>query len=219
MKKIALLLVAVVLIFSASCGNNDQSSTVSLNTQTKSEPLSNTQTKSEPLSFGQSISTKIFKFTPSFDGFAKELANWPDENFLTPTGQISGSNPYEAADGKVMMFFSGTVEYIGDSKQNETFSLYYIVDYDNGYTFNGNNDYNASAFESEDARYHTAWGNSVDMNDWDYSNSMTFAPLSSITTRIIRFAIEVPEVLQSATDKPLNFIFTIDDNDYCFKVR
>ena len=171
------------------------------------------------LSFGESVTTDLFRFTPSFDGFADEVANWPDENYLTPNGKMAGSNPFKADDGKVMMYFSATVDYIGNSKTNESFSLWYRVDFDNGYIFDGKHDYNSNPFDSEEARYTTGWGNSTDNKEWDYSNSMTFAPLSSVKKRYVRFAIEVPSVLQTETGKSLIVIFTIDGKQYTYKIR
>ena len=215
MKKLALILTIILMLSVTSCIGNKNTESA----DDQSGNVSSEDTEMMQLTFGESIETEMFKFTPSFDGFADEVANWPDENFLTPNGKISGSNPYKAADGKTIMYFSGIVEYIGNSKENESFSIGYIVDYDNGYIFNGNHDYNSSALESEDSRYHTGWGNTVDKSDWDYENHMTFAPLSTVTKRIVRFVIEVPAVLKESNEKSLNVIFTIDGQKYCYKVR
>lgn len=228
-KYFAILLAAIILLSFVACSGNGGGQTANVTaepTEAPTETPTETPTEApteEPdpiqLSFGDAIETEMFKFTPSFDGFAKEVANWPDENYLTPNGKIAGINPFKAANGKVMMYFSGMVEYIGNSKQNETFTIQYIVDYDDGYVFDGNNDYNATAFQSEEARYHTAWANSADKKDWDHDNKMTFAPLSSVTKRFVRFAIEVPEALKSATDKPLKVVFSIEGVEYCFIIR
>ena len=223
MKKTALLLLVLIVITFTSCSytitETAETGPAESIAETEAQIETTTEKTVTQLSFGDAIVTEMFRFTPSFDGFADEVANWPDENYLKPNGSISGSNPFKAADGKTMMYFSGVVEYIGNSKQNESFSVYYQVDYDDGYIFNGNNDYNMTTSESQDARYHTGWGNSADGKNWDYSNTMTFAPLSTITKRYVRFTIEVPAVLESETGKPLNVIFRVDGNDYCFKLR
>jgi len=166
------------------------------------EPTNDVQT----LSFGDSITTELFEFTPVFEGFADELANWPDENYMTPDGKISGSNPFKAGEEKTLMWFSGTVNYIGNSTTNETFTYAYKVIYDNDYVFD---------FDDYDTGY------TVDLEnvDWKYSNSMTFEPLSSKTTRYVRFNIEVPKQVETNTDKGLTVVFMIGGNEYSYNIR
>lgn len=162
--------------------------------------------------FGDSITTEsgMFVFTPAFDGFARALNNWGNENYLLPQGKTkdleASDNPYFAEEGKTMMYFSATVEYVGDSKENESFDFSFKVDYD-GYVFDSTNSDTISAK-----------GYSLDQMSWDIGSSATaeFEPLSSDTTRYIRFCIEVPEQVENDTEKQTSVIFTIGEKEYTF---
>ena len=160
-----------------------------------------------------SVSDGMFEFTPVFEGFTDKLANWPDKDYMTPNGQFSGNSPYVAADEKVMMYFSGTINYVGDSKKNEEFKYDFTVDYDDGYLF---------YFTEGDAwnngnGYHSGCGitDNVESGDWDYECSATFEPLSSNKTRYVRFCIEVPNQLQTDSQNTM-ITFHINGEDYSF---
>lgn len=86
---------------------------------------------------GDTIETELFKITPSFTGFAKELANWPDANYMTPDGQFSGNSPYCASSEKVEVYGEVQIEYIGNEKSNVSLNMDVSADYDGGYVFDG----------------------------------------------------------------------------------
>lgn len=170
-------------------------------TPPEEEPTNDVQT----LSFGDAITTEYFEFTPAFGGFTDEVANWPDENYLTPDGTFYGANPFKANEEKTMMWFSGTVNYLGGSTSNETFTYDYKIIYDNDYEF--------------DIKEGEGYTKDIASGKWGDGYSMTFEPLSSNTTRYVRFCIEVPEQLEINTDKTLSVIFIIDDNEYIYNIR
>lgn len=160
-------------------------------------------------SFGESITTDMFVFTPHFDGFSKELSNWNDENIMTPNGGGVGTsrNPYEADSGKVMMYFSGTVEYIGNSKENEWFKYTATANFDNGYIY------------TADSSFGCAYTESKYLKGWEFGNSFRFEPLADNQMRNVRFHIEVPEQVEKGTDKSLIVTFNISGKDYTYRIR
>ena len=137
------------------------------------------------------------------------MGNWPDENYLTPDGKAVGSNPFKAEEEKTIMWFSADVEYIGDSTENETFSYAFTVVYDGDYEF-ASDPYDCSYTEDP------AGG------EWEQSSNstaMTFEPLSSKTTRLARFCIEVPQQLETDAAAPLQVIFTLNGAEYVYQIR
>lgn len=156
--------------------------------------------------FGDSITSPsgMFVFTPQFHGFAAALANWPDANYLTPDGKgvDESNNPFVADEGHVMMYFSGVVEYIGDSKETETFSFAYQLDYDHGYLFDG----------PSGVRY------TSDGEEWGTSEYASFEPLSSDTARTVRFCLEVPEALETDVEKETILTIKIEGESFIFNV-
>lgn len=212
-KLVALVLVAVLCFSFAACGKNS-SDVQSKETDTNSSATQFT-TDNVMYSFGDTITTAngMFEFTPVFEGFAETLANWPDKDYMTPEGKISGSTPYEASEGKVMMYFSGTINYTGDSKTNVVFDYDFTVDYDNGYLFEF---VKGEAFNSGKG-YHSGCGvtNDIQSGKWTYKTSSVFEPLSSNKTRFVRFCIEVPEQLEKNTEKVI-ITFSISGENYKF---
>ena len=154
--------------------------------------------------FGDSVTSPsgMFVFTPTFDGFAAAVGNWPDENYLRPNGRgvDESNNPYVADEGKVMMYYSGVVEYIGDSKSTETFDFNFKVDYDDGYVF------------TESGK-----GYSSNESDWGYG-AASFEPLSSDTSRYVRFCVEVADTLEKDFEKQTVTIFTIEGEEFTYLV-
>ncbi len=220
-KLLALMLAAALALSLVACGgggagdNNTPNtpstpggggdSTSQVDTETtppEEEPTNDVQT----LSFGEPITTELFEFTPTFEGFAEELGNWPDQNFMTPDGQISGNNPYKAGDEKTLMWFSGIVNYLGGATTDAVFEYSFKVIYNNDYVFEGDS-------------FDTGYTTDLEAGKWEYGNSMTFEPLSSKTTRHVRFNIEVPELLETDTDKGLTVVFSIGANEYTYNIR
>lgn len=229
MKKGLCLILALVLCLSlCACSSSDNTSATSDTSDTSSISETIDETSSEitdesiesaPAStveepeesellynWGDSITTTsgMFIFTPMFDGIAPAVSNHPDENYLQPNGRNidDSSNPYVADDGKVMMYYSAQVEYVGNSKSNEEFSFSAKLDYDNGYVF-----------DAEGIRY------SSDGKDWNSGYDTTsFEPLSSDTTRTVRFCVEVPEIVETDFEKRTVTIISIEGEDYTFLV-
>lgn len=212
MKKVLSLILALVFCLSlCACGSSqsekEPSSTDTVPKSSSTVPAASDTTDATTdeavHTMGETVSTEMFEFTPSFGGFADEVANWPDENFMTLAGKISGNNPFKADEDKVIMYFSADVKYIGNSKSNETFSYDFTIDYADGYIFEFNERYDCGV-KNDDG--------------WDYSNEITFEPLSSVKDGFVRFCIEVPSQLESDPENIL-IIFNIDGNDYKFRLR
>ena len=154
---------------------------------------------------GESIETNLFKITPSFTGYAYELANWPDENYMTPAGEFSGKSPYSADEGKTAMYGEVQIEYIGNEKSDVSLDIGISVNYDNGYTF-------------KDSDVHM--GNCVSVDgDWQFDGKMTFEPLSNSNTRILRYCVEVPTQVETNTDKSLLVTFSVNGKSFVFDFR
>ncbi len=219
MKRMLALMLAVILALSVTaCGGSanvapsqpstDVQDTPPISDSPTVEP-SAVQPEPEPeiYTFGDSITSPsgLFVFTPSFDGFADAVANFPDENYMRPNGQgvDEDNNPYVADEGKVMMYYSAKLEYVGDSKENETFDFTFKVDFDDGYVFDGGHN---------GVRY------SKDEQEWGTSSSVVFEPLNSDTTRYTRFCIEVPNALETDFEKQTLTVFTIEGEDFTFIV-
>ena len=152
---------------------------------------------------GDTIETELFRITPSFTGFAKELANWPDENYMTPDGQFSGNSPYSADSEKVEAYGEVRIEYTGNEKSNVSLSIGVSADYDDGYVFEN-----------------VHLGNCVSLDgDWSYDGTMVFEPLSSSTSRILRYCIEVPEQVEANSDKALLVTFFVNGEPFTFDFR
>lgn len=212
MKKLIILLLALVMLVSlcACGGGNDTPAT------TEPEETAKPETSTDVIyHFGDTITADMVEFTPVFEGFADKLANWPDKDFMTPEGQFSGSTPYAASDEKVMMYFSGTINYVGDSKENVNFVYDFTIDYNNGYLFDF---VGGDAFNSGKG-YHSDCGitDNIESGDWDYENSAIFEPLSSNKTRYVRFCIEVPKQLETDTNNIL-ITFHIAGSDYVYSM-
>lgn len=152
---------------------------------------------------GDSIETDLFRITPSFTGYAYELANWPDENFMKPEGDFSGKSPYSASDGKTEMYGEIAVEYIGSEKSDVFLDLSVSADYDDGYIFE---------------TVHMGTCLTAD-GKWGYTGQMVFEPLSSANTRLVRYCIEVPEQVETNVDKPLVVTFFVNGEPYAFDFR
>lgn len=206
MKKItALLLALATLLALTACGGGGKSADPAGSPEggQESSPAPEAESQAQLYQFGQSITSPSgkFVFTPVFEGFAASLSNVRGEHYLLPEGDglDDANNPYKAEEGKVMMYYSATVEYVGDSKENETFSYTFRVDYDDGYTFE----------HAVDSCYY-----GEDPTSWDLGP--TFEPLGGDAVRHTRFCVEVPDILEQDTDKQTLTIFTIEGEDFPF---
>lgn len=170
-------------------------------------------------SFGESITTSKFVFTPEFGGFSEQLGaqGLYDEYLFRPEpsdityrvkDRVKNYAPIKARSGRTMMYFSGTIEYIGNSKKNETFSYGATVNYDNGYT------YTVEDFAFED---HGAW-------DFELSRlkgQTTYEKLidDDQKTRMTRCCVEVPKQVEENADKRLTVTFKINGRKYTYRIR
>ena len=198
MKKMFSLLLAFVMCLSlCACGADKDAPEAN-----KGEEPAATEAQTV-YTMGDTASNGMFEFTPVFEGFTDEVANWPDQDYLTPEGKISGSNPFKAGDEKVIMYFSASVKFVGESKSNETFWYDFTVDYDNGYLFDFNENYNCGVKAGD---------------KWNYSNKITFEPLSSAKEGYVRFCIEVPEQLEA---DPENIVinFNVCGSTFQFRLK
>jgi len=210
MKKTISLLLALALCLSlcACGGDNDVPETEAPVAEATEAPI--TEVPEEPAAetiytLGDVIETDLFQITPSFTGYAFELANWPDENFMTPAGKFSGTSAYSASEGKTAMYGEVQIAYIGNEKSDVSLNLGISVDYDNGYIFQGAD---------------VDMGNCVSIDgDWQYNGQMTFEPLSDHNTRILRYCVEVPQQVETNADKSLLVTFSVNGEPFVFDFR
>jgi len=211
-KRILSLFLALVMGLSlCACGDEEAPKTTAAQPVTTEATQAPTTEATEPApeavvyKLGDVIETEQFKITPSFTGYAKAVANWPDENYLTPAGKMDNAdkNPYAAGEGKVQMYGQMEIEYIGNEKQNVSLEIGLSVNYDDGYVFEG-----------------VDMGHCLSLDeDWDYDETMTFEPLSSFNTRILRYCIEVPEQVETNRDKSLLVTILVNDEAYVYDFR
>ena len=185
--------------------NTEATQTPNTEATEQSEDVSENISEETIYNLGDVIETDLFRITPSFTGYAHELANWPDENFMTPEGQFSGESAYSAANGKVAMYGEVLIEYIGNEKSDVSLSIGISVDYDDGYIFNGS-DVDIGCCVSVDGK-------------WSYNGTMNFEPLSSNTTRILRYCVEVPEQVEVNRDKSLLASFLVNGETFVYDFR
>lgn len=210
MKKTISLLLALALCLSlcACGGGSDVPETEAPVAEATEAPI--TEVPEEPAAetiytLGDVIETDLFQITPSFTGYAFELANWPDENFMTPAGKFSGTSAYSANEGKTAMYGEVQIAYIGNEKSDVSLNLGISVDYDNGYIFQGAD---------------VDMGNCVSIDgDWQYNGQMTFEPLSDHNTRILRYCVEVPQQVEANADKSLLVTFSVNGEPFVFDFR
>lgn len=193
MKKLfCLLLVMIMCISLVACGGDNSSE------------------RKKVYSFGETVTTDMYEFTPKFEGFAKTLSNRPDAGFLTPNA--SGIDYFIADKEKTMIYFSAVVNYIGDSKENETFDYGFTINYDKDYNFE---------FDLDDLRSYSAFTSKETpaFGDWEQRKiATTFEPLSSDKTRYFRFCMEVPEHLEANADKIL-VKFKVNGKNYTYAIQ
>lgn len=198
-KTLSLILAAVLCVGFCACGGNPTT------TALETTPVTTAPAEEKVYKLGDSIETSLFKITPVFTGYAKELANWPDENYMTPAGKTSGTSPYNAGEGKVSMYGEMQIEYIGNEKSDVSLKIGVSVDYDNGYVFGGNA---------------VHFGNCISVTgDWDYDAEMKFEALSSSTTRILRYCVEVPEQVETNADKSLLVTISVNGETFLYDFR
>lgn len=215
-RTLALLLALVMCLSLCACGGGNDipdapetiEATQTPNTEATQTPNTEATEPSEDetiYQLGDTIETDLFKITPSFTGYAYELANWPDENYMTPAGKFSGASAYSASEGKTAMYGEVQIEYIGNEKSDVSLNMSISVDYDNGYIFKGAD---------------VEMGNCVSVDsDWQYDGQMTFEPLSNYNTRILRYCVEVPEQVETNNDKSLLVTFFVNGDSFVFDFR
>ena len=199
-RSIALLLTLVLMLGMAACGGTAKEPEPTPSREPSASPTP--EPSPEPvLNLGDEIKTSLFVIKPSFTGYAVELANWPDENYMTPMGKSAGTTPYRG-DEKVVMYGEIEIEYIGNEKTEVPLKIDISADYDNGYL------------------YKASMGHCTSIDgDWTYDGIMKFEPLSSSTSRIMRYCIIVPEQVENNTEKPLLVTFTVNGDPYTYDFR
>ena len=89
-RSIILILIGLIIVAFCACTaeNSDGRPGSIEDTKESTFPVTEpTETKPVLISFGETIKTEMFEFTPSFEGFAKNISNWPDKDYLTPKGK------------------------------------------------------------------------------------------------------------------------------------
>ena len=204
MKKIIALTLALILCLSlVACGGENSIPEATEEAETVATP--EVSAEETVYKLGDVIETDFFRIIPAFTGYAYELANWPDENFMTPEGQFSGVSAYSANEGKTVMYGEMQIEYIGNEKSTVTLNMDISVNYDDGYIFAGSS---------------VDMGSCVSIDGkWSYDGQMAFEPLSSNNTRILRYCVEVPEQVEANTDKSLLVTFLVNNEPFIYDFR
>lgn len=99
------------------------------------------------------------------------------------------------------------IEYVGNEKSTVPLKIDISADYDNGYVFDGDAVYMGYR-EADDESWH-----------WKYDDTIEFEPLSSSTTRILRYCVEVPEQVETNADKALLVTISVNDEPFVFDFR
>lgn len=195
-KTLSLLLVFALCLALCACGGNDTPAT----TEATEPPVEETVYK-----LGETIETDLFKITPVFTGYSYALSNIGDETYLTRITKRESSNPYATDEGKTQIYGEIQVEYIGSEKTDVSLSIAISANYDDGYVFEGDD---------------VAAGHCVTPgNSWNSYGPMVFEPLSDSNTRIMRFCIEVPEQVETNTDKSLLVTFFVNGEPFVYDFR
>lgn len=206
-KRISLMLAVVLCLTLAACGASDavEETAAPPAEAVETTPPEEVLPEEKIYTLGEVIETDLFRITPAFTGYAYELANWPDENYMTPAGDFSGESPYSAGEGKTAMYGEILVEYIGNEKTDVGLTMDISVNYDDGYLFEGAD---------------VDMGNCISLDgSWDYDGQMSFEPLSDATTRILRYCVEVPEQVEANADKSLLVTFFVNDEAFVYDFR
>lgn len=205
MKKTVCFILAAAMVFSvAACGSSKADSSAN----------------GKVYHFGDTATVgDDFEFTPEFGGCSKKLADWADEGFLTPDGSYTEDAVYEAGAGNTLMYFSGTVNYIGTSEENAYFGYDFSVTYDEGYVI----EFAGGEASNKGYSYYSGCGmttgsNNISLGDWSTVNIAVFTPESDNTSRYIRFFVEVPEALEAEPEKVF-VIFHINGEDKKFSLN
>lgn len=205
MKRFESLMLALMMCLSlCACGGN--------NTAQKTDEGESVKTSAEEektlYQLGDVIETELFRITPTFTGYAHFLSNVMDKTYLTFVGYTSDNNPYQAADGKVELFGEIFVEYIGSEKTDVSLEMGISVDFDDGYIYDAGKTLGGTI----------ACCTSPDGDDWSSGCSMVFEPFGA-TKGSMRYCLEVPEQIETGTDKSLIATITVNGELYRFDFR
>lgn len=223
-KTLVFIALATVLALGlAACGSSSStgasgssSSAVSADSSQSAESASSEPT-AQVYKIGETATVGDFKLTVTNVDFAKRLGNWPDgEHFMLPDDsddhRYSNKTPWEADDGKSILYATAVLEYTGDTKEDIPLSMAFSADYKGEYHFdetNTNNGlgYNVAIWSNDDELGHFHYGHTV-------NEETKFEPLSSDNTRQIRCCVPVPEVVAAdeSGELILNYDLIFTDN-------
>lgn len=221
-KLLALALAAALSLSLAACGggsgtgDTNTPSGGSGDTTRTDTPNDGAEVDTLSLTDGATVGDWTFRLTEIEWGDAKTGANSGPDFLLRADAEYkssckAGSSRYyqSADDGKVFLFFAGTLLYEG--KTTENFSAYDIdfsVDYGDGYTF--------ETYEFAIAKDTGAF---VDPLYGTFSNNVTFEPMDAL--RVCRGYFELPSKISENVDEQIQLIVTLKGEEftYVFPVR
>ena len=213
MKKLfALLLVAAMLLSLCACGSStpkkpieemddaDWEAVVEVMEEAENEePIAETEPVQKIYQLGETIVTADGMLEFTLDSFC--FADTRDGGRYVPADSESEAwwfDEGKAEAEKTYLFYTGTMTFVGDSKEICDYYLYDAqADYDNGYiiTGQGNSD-------KEDS-----W--IFELGDSNGTATAKFEPLVGTKVREARGYLEVPAVVETDTEKPLLLIINI----------
>lgn len=206
MKRLFTLLLAVTMLLSlCACGSStpkkpieemdddDWEAAVEILEEEyeEEEPVAETEAEMKQYQLGEYAASDDGMVQFSVDSFC--FSDYRDSDYLPTDGGYFG-----AKDGNTFFLFTGTMTYVGDSKEAISYCVYADVDYNNGYVFDDLNYGNVDEF----------------YKDGGLGATIRFEPLTSDTERDIRGYIEVPKVVETDTASPLLLKIRIGRGNY-----
>lgn len=201
MKKIIALLLSGLLCFSlCACGGTS------------------TVVKSK---LGDTVSTNMFDCTLIRAEFSDEVCNFFGNTFLLPCekNHPHSGNPYTADEGYQLLCFSFELKYLGTTEYKlglgKSNMMDFMVKFDDTYEFD-------SFVISASTNPNEKWESPYKLESDNYMPSLSntafnFAPLEE-TIHEFRVYIPVPNQVAESTDKSVDIIITLCDEDIVFSV-
>lgn len=213
MKKLfTLLLTAAMLLSLCACGSSTPKKPIEemddedweavvevMEDAENEEPVAETEPVQKIYQIGETIVTADGMLEFTLDSFC--FADTRDTGRYVPADSESEAWMFEegkAEAEKTYLFYTGTMTFVGDSKEICDYYLYDAqADYDNGYIITGQGNW-----DKEDA-----WTFEVGASSGDATAK--FEPLTGTKVREARGFLEVPAVVETDTESPLLLIINI----------
>lgn len=217
MKKALSLLLALVMCLSlCACGGGSTNNT---NTENSTPDTNDSNTTPVVNSVGDSVSTDLFNCKLTSAEFGNELCNHLGESYILPcTEHYHQKNPYVAESGYEFLSFTFELTYLGTTEHNVTLgspeSMDFLVKYDDAYEFDA-----FSIAGSTTGVWDTPYELKSGYTMSSISNpAFKFVPLDN-TVHTFRVFVQVPNQVAVNTDKPVDIIITLGNEEVVYSIR